>query len=98
MAEISLAKVNSNSFTEENSFKEKNSQNKKERKYSLNSSKSDSFFNNINAEIKSFIENEAELSFSSNSNSESQDQQINIDYLLDSKFWRASKDLSLIHI
>ena len=94
MAEISLAKVNSNSFTEENSFKEKNSQNKKERKYSLNSSKSDSFFNNINAEIKSFIENEAELSFSSNSNSESQDQQINIDYLLDSKFWRASKDFS----
>ena len=94
MADISPSKVNSNSFIEENSYKEKSSRNEKERSNTLNSSKSDSFFNNLNAEIKTFIENDNELSFSSNSNSDSQDLQINIDYLLDSKYWRASKDFN----
>ena len=94
MAEISSVKNNSNIFTEENSFKEKTNSSQKNRKYSINSSKSDSFFSNINAEIKSFIENDADLSFSSNSNSESEEQQINIEYLLDSKYWRTNKDLN----
>lgn len=48
----------------------------------------------MNEEIKTFIENDNELSFSSNSNSDSQELQINIDYLLDSKYWRASKDFN----
>ena len=56
MADISPSKVNSNSFIEENSYKEKSSKNEKERSNTLNSSKSDSFFNNLNAEIKTFIE------------------------------------------
>ena len=94
MAEISSVKNNSNIFTDENSFKEKTNSSQKNRKYSINSSKSDSFFSNINAEIKSFIENDADLSFSSNSNSDSQEQQINIEYLLDSKYWRTNKDLN----
>lgn len=94
MAEISPSKINSNSFIEENSYKEKSSRNEKERSNTLNSSKSDSFFNNLNEEIKTFIENDNELSFSSNSNSDSQELQINIDYLLDSKYWRASKDFN----
>ena len=48
MAEISSLKNDSNSFIEENSFKEKNTSSEKKRKNSLNSSKSDSFFNNLN--------------------------------------------------
>ena len=95
MAEISSLKNDSNSFIEENSFKEKNTSSEKKRKNSLNSSKSDSFFNNLNEEIKCFIENENDISFSSNSNSECQEQQANIDYLLDSKYWRVNKDLSI---
>ena len=95
MAEISSLKNDSNSFIEENSFKEKNTSSEKKRKNSLNSSKSDSFFNNLNEEIKCFIENENDISFSSNSNSDCQEQQTNIDYLLDSKYWRVNKDLSI---
>lgn len=95
MAEISSLKNDSNSFIEENSFKEKNTSSEKKRKNSLNSSKSDSFFNNLNEEIKCFIENENDISFSSNSNSDCQEQQANIDYLLDSKYWRVNKDLSI---
>ena len=56
MAEISSLKNDSNSFIEENLFKEKNNSNQKNRKNSINSSKSDSFFNNLNEEIKCFIE------------------------------------------
>ena len=95
MAEISSEKIDSNNFSEENIYQEKNDSCERKRKYSSNSLKSESFFNNLNAEIKSFIENEADISFSSNSNSECQETQVNIDYLLDSKFWRASKDLSI---
>ena len=95
MAEISSEKEDSNYFIEDSSFKEKNSSNKKERKSSISSSKSDSYFTNLNTEIKLFIENEADISFSSNSNSESNEQQINIDNLLDSKYWRVNKDINL---
>ena len=95
MSEISSLKNDSNNYKEENSFNEKNSPNKLERKYSINSSKSDSNFDNLNAEIKAFLENEADISFSSNSNSDTQDPQINIDYLLDSKYWQTSKDFQI---
>ena len=95
MAEISSLKNDSNSFIEENSFKVKNTSSEKKRKNSLNSLKSDSFFNSLNEEIKCFIENENDISFSSNSNSECQEQQANIDYLLYSKYWRVNKDLSI---
>ena len=95
MAEISSVKIDSNNFVEENIYKEKNSSSEKRRKFSINSSKSDSFFKNLNAEIQTFIENEADLSFSSNSNSDYQEPQANIDCLLDSKYWRVSKDLSI---
>ena len=87
MADISLIKIKSNDkFKEENSLNENNNIIKKERKLSI-----DSNFDNLNAEIKSFIENEVDISFSSDSNSESQNPQINMDYLLDSKFWRTNK-------
>ena len=95
MAEISLEKKDSNKDIETNSFQEKNNSNEKRRKFSIDSSKSESFFSNLNTEIKLFIENEADISFSSNSNSESNDPQINIDNLLDSKYWRITKDLSI---
>ena len=95
MAEISLEKKDSNKDLETNSFQPNINSNEKKRKFSFDSSKSDSFFSNLNTEIKLYIENEADISFSSNSNSESNDPQINIDYLLDSKYWRMNKDLSI---
>ena len=95
MSDASSEKTDSNNLIEDNSFKEKTNSNEKERRYSINSSKSDSFFANLNTEIKLFIENEADISFSSNSNSELQEPQINIDNLLDSKYWRMNKDLSV---
>ena len=95
MSDASSEKTDSNNLIEDNSFKEKINSNEKERRYSINSSKSDSFFANLNTEIKLFIENEADISFSSNSNSELQEPQINIDNLLDSKYWRMNKDLSV---
>ena len=96
MSESSSINNNSKNLKEEeNSFNNKKEGIKLERKYSINSSKSDSNFDNLNAEIKAFLQNEVDLSFSSNSNSESQEQQINIDYLLDSKFWQTSKDFQL---
>ena len=95
MAEISLEKKDSNKDLETNSFQPNNNSNEKKRKFSFDSSKSESFFSNLNTEIKLYIENEADISFSSNSNSESNDPQINIDYLLDSKYWRMNRDLSI---
>ena len=95
MAEISSLKNDSNNSIEENSYKEKNSSNQKKRKNSINSSKSGSFFNDLNEEIKCFIENENDISFSSNSNSECPEPQANIDYLLDSKYWRANKNYAI---
>ena len=95
MAEISSEKADLNNYIEGISYKEKNNSSEKGRKNSINSSKSDSFFTNLNSEIKIFMENEADMSFSSNSNSESPEQRRNIDDLLDSKYWRVNKDLSL---
>ena len=95
MSERSSIKNNSKNYKEENSFNEQKNENKIERKYSLDSFKSDSNFDNLNAEIKAYLQNEADLSFSNNSNSESQEPQINIDYLLDSKFWQTNKDFQL---
>ena len=95
MADISSEKDDSNNYNEGIEYKEKNNSSEKRRKYSLNSSKSDSFFANLNSEIKIFIENEEDISFSSNSNSETPDSGENIDNLLDSKYWRVNKDLSL---
>ncbi len=95
MADISSEKDDSNNYNEGIKYKEKNNSSEKRRKYSLNSSKSDSFFANLNSEIKIFIENEEDISFSSNSNSETPDSGEKIDNLLDSKYWRVNKDLSL---
>ena len=61
----------------------------------LSSSSLDSSFENINYEIKSIIENENDLSFSSESNSELAETKANMEYLFDHKYWKAhnnSKD------
>ena len=60
------------------------------RKYSSTSSDSDSFISNINEEIRNFVENEESLSFSSNSEQDSPIKKNDIEYLLDSRFWKAS--------
>ena len=71
MTESCLFKKNSISSNELNTSSEGDSIiNKKERKNSVNSSSPESSFNNINLEIKSILENETDLSFSSNSNPE----------------------------
>ena len=95
MAETYSIKKKSNSINELNtSYESQKSMNKKERKNSINSSSPDTSFNNLNTEIKSIIENETDLSFSSNSNSEINENKKNIELLLDSKFWRASKEIN----
>ena len=65
---------------------------KKERKYSSNSSDSDSYISNINEEIKIIMENDDNMSFSSKSENDSQIKNSEIDYLLESKFWKAEKN------
>ena len=95
MTEPFSIKKNSNSLNELNtSYESKKSPKKKERKNSINSSSPESSFNNLNSEIKSIIENETDLSFSSNSNSEIDENKKNIELLFDSKYWRASKDIN----
>ena len=74
------------------SYEAENSMRKKERKNSINSSSLDSSFNNLNSEIKSIIENETDLSFSSNSNSDVEENKANIEHLFDYKYWRVSKE------
>ena len=83
----SLKKTNS-SYENENKMK------KRERKNSINSSSSECSFNNLNSEIKSIIENETDLSFSSNSNSDIEENKANIEHLFDSKYWRVSKEIN----
>ena len=56
----------------------------------LSSSSLDSSFENINYEIKSIIENEHDLSFSSDSNSELAETTANTDYLFNNKFWQSN--------
>jgi hypothetical protein len=82
----SLLRANNTSYEEESNMK------KKERKNSINSSSPEVSFNNLNSEIKSIIENETDLSFTSNTNSEIDENKTNIDHLFDSKYWRASKE------
>ena len=57
-------------------------------KNDLSSSSLDSSFENNNYEIKSIIENEHDLSFSSDSNSELAESKANTDYLFNNKFWQ----------
>ena len=93
MTESCLSKKNSISLNEFNTSSEGDSIiNKKERKNSFNSSSPESSFNNLNSEIKSILENETDLSFSSNSNIDIEENK-DIDHLFDSKFWRASKEI-----
>ena len=91
MSQISIEKIESKISQDIISKTQDNTPPKKERKYSTTSSDSDSFISNINAEIKNFIENEENnISFSSNSEQESPYKKSDIDYLLDSRFWKAS--------
>ena len=92
MSKISSENLQEKNIPEEISFQKENTPPKKARKYSSNSSDSESFLSDINKEIKNFIENEDNLSFSSNSDQESPIKKSDIDYLLDSKFWRTSKN------
>ena len=63
---------------------------------SLTSSSSlDSSFDNLNIEIKSLLENDNDISFSSDSNSENDENKANMEYLFSSKFWKDNKDKSL---
>ena len=92
MSLISSENLQAKDIQEEISFQKENTPQKKERKYSSNSSDSDSFISNINAEIKNFVENEENLSYSSNSDQESPYKKSDIEYLLDSRFWKADKN------
>ena len=93
MTEICSFKNNQKSLNEEpNSYTGDKNMKKKERKNSINSSNLDSSFNNLNTEIKSIVENETDLSFSSNTNTELEENKTNIENLFDSKYWRVSKE------
>ena len=93
MRESCLSKKNSLTSNELNTSSEGDIIiNKKERKNSVGSSSPEFSFNNINLEIKSILEHETDLSFSSNSNEEIEEKKVDIDYLFDSKYWRASKE------
>ena len=70
----------------------KASENKTKHKNTFSSSSLDSSFENINYEIKSIIENEHDLSFSSDSNSELAESKVNMDYLFNHKFWRVNNN------
>ena len=94
MSQVSLMNITQKNSLDEIHFSSENTPPKKVRKYSTTSSDSDSFISNINAEIKKVIENEENLSFSSNSEEESPLEKNNIDYLLESRFWRSNKNFS----
>jgi hypothetical protein len=68
--------------------KEDNSTGNISRKNSLNSN---SFFDELNTEIKAYMENHSNDSFSNNSDSENKEEQDDIEYLLDSKYWKDNK-------
>ena len=64
-----------------------------ERKPSSNSSSdSESFFLNIKKDIKALLENDENLSISSNSEDDSQNKNDELDYLLESRFWKPQKN------
>jgi hypothetical protein len=68
--------------------KEDNSTGNISRKNSLNSN---SLFDELNTEIKAYMENHSNDSFSNNSDSENKEEQDDIEYLLDSKYWKDNK-------
>ena len=93
MSQISSENKNQKEFIEENININTNTPAKNIRKYSLNSSSdSESFYSNINEEIKAYMENEDSLSFSSNSEHESPIKKDNLDYLFEPRFWRPEKN------
>ena len=94
MSQVSSMNITQKNSLDEIHFSSESTPPKKVRKYSTTSSDSDSFISNINAEIKKVIENEENLSFSSNSEEESPLEKSNIDYLLESRFWRSNKNFS----
>ena len=61
-------------------------------KKSSSSSSLNSSFGNLNTEIKSIIENELDLSFSSDSNSESAESKANINYFFSHQFWQPNNE------
>ena len=93
MSQISFSDLPDKNTQKETAKEKEKTPARKKRRYSSISSDSDmSFISNINAEIKNIVENEEDLSFSSNSEQESTNKKSDIEYLLDPKFWKASKD------
>ena len=93
MSQISFSDLPDKNIQKESAKEKEKTPERKKRRYSSISSDSDmSFISNINAEIKNIVENEEDLSFSSNSEQESTNKKSDIEYLLDPKFWKASKD------
>ena len=93
MSQISISDLPDKNIQKETAKEKEKTPERKKRRYSSISSDSDmSFISNINAEIKNIVENEEDLSFSSNSEQESTNKKSDIEYLLDPKFWKASKD------
>ena len=70
----------------------KESTGRRKLKNSSSSSSLNSSFGNLNTEIKSIMENELDLSFSSESNSEAAENKADMDYLFSPKFWRSNND------
>ena len=61
-------------------------------KLSTSSSSLDSSFDNYNSEIKSILENDRDISFSSESDSELEETKANLEYLFNRKFWKSNND------
>ena len=61
-------------------------------KLSTSSSSLDSSFDNYNSEIKSILENDKDISFSSDSDSELEETKANLEYLFSSKFWKSNNE------
>ena len=61
-------------------------------KLSTSSSSLDSSFDNYNSEIKSILENDKDISFSSDSDSELEETKANLEYLFSSKFWKSNSE------
>ena len=61
-------------------------------KLSTSSSSLESSFDDFNTEIKSIIENDRDISFSSDSDSELSETKANLEYLFSSKFWKSNNE------
>ena len=64
-------------------------------KNSTSTSSLDSSLEDYNTGIKSLMENEHDISFSSDINSENDETRENLEYLFSSKYWRADSDYNL---